>query len=224
MDEKARSRLEALQELQATDCFCSSCGKKLRYRSFRTHPCFVEAVERYGRYRARMIVYRRRTRPGTTSLAIAPRPALPTPTLEAASPPSLSLLISRPSSNSLHYCGEEMLIVLNCSSLDEASLPKSPSPSSSPSLTPSSSRRGWCGRVRRPRRRFRALIHRACAAAHTKALAQLLSKPLIQKEGKKECDCVARRKSWWRGRARRCCGSFPLWSCSWRCRWCQRRA
>jgi hypothetical protein len=66
MDGKTgRERLEALKTLQATTCFCSECGKRLRYSSFKAHPCFLLAVERHGRYRARQLVFRMETPPRT---------------------------------------------------------------------------------------------------------------------------------------------------------------
>jgi len=64
MDEKSRQRLAALESLKRTFCFCSECGKKLRYRSFSAHPCYYMAVERYGTYVARLHVQRLQHRAG----------------------------------------------------------------------------------------------------------------------------------------------------------------
>jgi len=47
MDERAR-------QLKRSICFCSECGKQLRYRSFSAHPCYYLAVKRYGTYKARL--------------------------------------------------------------------------------------------------------------------------------------------------------------------------
>ena len=62
---RGKDRLEALKRLQATTCFCSECGKRLRYSSFKSHPCFLLAVQRHGRYRARQLVFRVETPPRT---------------------------------------------------------------------------------------------------------------------------------------------------------------
>lgn len=52
------ARLAALKALKATTCFCSECGSKLRFRSFKAHPCYKEAVQRHGKWRASQRVYR----------------------------------------------------------------------------------------------------------------------------------------------------------------------
>ena len=53
-----RQRLERLQKIKSTKCLCSRCGAKLKYASFTAHPCFKQALLRYGKYEARMRVYR----------------------------------------------------------------------------------------------------------------------------------------------------------------------
>lgn len=56
--EAQRQRLQRLQKVKSTNCFCSRCGAKLKYASFTAHPCFKQALLRYGKYEARMRVYR----------------------------------------------------------------------------------------------------------------------------------------------------------------------
>jgi hypothetical protein len=51
-------RLLALDELKSQLCYCSACGTRLKFRSFTVHPCFKEAVKRFGKSRARQVVKR----------------------------------------------------------------------------------------------------------------------------------------------------------------------
>lgn len=51
-------RLEALKLLQRTTVYCSNCNKKLRYSSFKSHPCYARAVKQHGSYLARLHVKR----------------------------------------------------------------------------------------------------------------------------------------------------------------------
>ncbi len=53
-----RRRLLALNKLKKSVCYCSKCGTKLQYRSFTVHPCFKRAVQLFGKYEAKMRVYR----------------------------------------------------------------------------------------------------------------------------------------------------------------------
>ncbi len=51
-------RLATLAALKATSCYCSECGSELRFRSFKAHPCYKEAVRQHGKWKAGRLVYR----------------------------------------------------------------------------------------------------------------------------------------------------------------------
>ena len=57
-------RLARLREQKSTACFCSLCGKQLKFGSFRVHACFKEAVRLHGRGLARQLVQRLAAPPG----------------------------------------------------------------------------------------------------------------------------------------------------------------
>jgi hypothetical protein len=89
MDARARQRLFALQELKRSICFCSECGKQLRYRSFSAHPCYYLAVKRYGTYKARLRVRRLEQAPGMFRSLLYPALVLPFLSLGARRRPPL---------------------------------------------------------------------------------------------------------------------------------------
>lgn len=72
--ELQRHRLEHLKQTKASICYCSQCGKKLKFGSFTVHPCYKDVLARLGLLAAKRLVSsssprRRRVR------AFAPIPA-----------------------------------------------------------------------------------------------------------------------------------------------------
>ncbi len=94
-----RQRLERLQKIKSTKCLCSRCGAKLKYASFTAHPCFKQALLRYGKYEARMRVYR--VSSTGQPLGRGPLKAIGTGPQEQFGIPPISVIIHRDNASSL---------------------------------------------------------------------------------------------------------------------------
>lgn len=67
-DEKKR-RLEQLNARKVSICYCSACGKQLKYRSFTAHPCYKAAAAQFGRTSAKQHVWRMNEAPSSIGCA-----------------------------------------------------------------------------------------------------------------------------------------------------------
>jgi len=137
-----RQRLERLRKMKSTKCLCSRCGAKLKYASFTAHPCFKQALLRYGKYEARMRVYR--VSSTGQPLGRGPLKTIGTGRQEQIGMPPIAVIIHRDEASSHKKPHHDNDSLHHDDDMEKSSNPQVARPSKrprSPSPPPSSSKR-----------------------------------------------------------------------------------